>query len=68
MFNKNRPILFLTLVCLINQSIAIDASALVPPTIPDILMIAAIAIGLLVTVELAKLLRKLINKKKNYGY
>jgi Ca2+-transporting ATPase len=39
-----------------------------PLTVADILMVAVIAIGLLGAVELAKLLRKLINKKRTYGY
>jgi len=39
-----------------------------PLTFMDILMVAGIAIGLLGTVELAKWLRKLINRKKNDGY
>jgi prolipoprotein diacylglyceryltransferase len=41
---------------------------IVPLNVYGILMVAGIAIALLGTVELAKWLRKLIYKKKNYGY
>ncbi len=72
--SQNKPLIYavigglaIALVALFVPGIR-NLLSLVPPTIPDILMIAAIAIGLLATVELAKWLRKLINKEKSHGY
>jgi Ca2+-transporting ATPase len=71
---SNKPLIYAVISGLAIALVALfvpgvrELLSLVPLTIPDILMVAGIAIGLLATVELAKWYRKWFNKKRDYGY
>ena len=72
--SQNKPLIYAVLGGLAIALVALFVPGiqklleLAPLTVTDILTVAAIAIGLLATVELAKWLRNLLNRKKDYGY
>jgi Ca2+-transporting ATPase len=72
--SQNKPLVYAVMGGLIVALLALFIPGirqlldLVPLTIPEVLMVAGIAIALLGTVELAKWFKKWISRNKKYGY